>query len=78
LTLGNTTNTLYDLFIASKGANIADGTDLNTIKTPGIRHSSTSTNSATMTNVPWKSSGFRLITLAGYGSSLSSYGIQLA
>lgn len=77
LTLGSTTNTLYDLFITSNGTVIADSTDLNTIKTPGIRYSASSTNSATMTNAPWTSSGFRLITLTGYSSS-SSYGIQLA
>ena len=77
LTLGSTTNTLYDLFITSNGTVIADNTDLNTIKTPGIRYSGFSTNSATMANAPWTSSGFRLITLTGYGSA-SSYNIQLA
>lgn len=85
LTIKKAATTLYDLFIASNGSAISKNTDINTIKTVGIRYSAENavTQSLTMgtdangkaIKVPQIGSGFRLITLSGY-SSTNTYSHQ--
>ena len=85
LTIKKAATDLYDLFIASNGSAIAKNTDINTIKTVGIRYSAENavTQSLTMgtdangkaIKVPQIGSGFRLITLSGY-SSTNTYSHQ--
>ena len=77
LKINGTNNTLYDVALYAIGTLLTENTDLNTIKAPGIYYSSSSTLTKTLTNKPWESSGFRLMTFAGYGA-ISSYGLQVA
>jgi hypothetical protein len=64
------------MFMYQRGSELAEATDLNTLKTPSVYHSPDSTRSATLVNTPWKSSGYRVITMTGY-SGTSTYGWQL-
>ena len=85
LTIKKVATDLYDLFVASNGSSIAKNTNINTIKTVGIRYSSENAVTQTLTmgtdangkaiQAPQIGSGFRLITLSGY-SSANTYGHQ--
>lgn len=76
LKLNGSNKVLYDMFMYQRGSELAANTDLNTLKTPSVYHSPDSTRSATLVNTPWKSSGYRVITMTGY-SGTSTYGWQL-
>lgn len=78
LKLNGSNKTLYDVFLYSRGANLKSSsiTDVNTVKAPSIYYSASSTESSSITNTPWTSSGYRLITMAGY-AGISDYGYQL-
>ena len=75
ITLNGTDYIARSPYLECYGTVLAENTDLNTIKTPGIRYSSGKDRSATLANTPLTTSGFRLFTHTGYGSA-SSYGIQ--
>ena len=68
------------MLLQAQGQNIsaAEITDINTIKAPSVYYSNNSTETSGITNSPQSaSSGYRLMTFAGYYGT-SSYGWQLA
>lgn len=75
ISLGGTDYVARSPYVECYGTILDENTDLNTIKTPGIRYSSGSDRSTTLVNTPLKTSGFRLFTHSGYGSG-SSYSMQ--
>ena len=79
LKIHSSSYTLKERMLNGTGKSLSEAsiTDLNTIKTPSVYYSAASSVSKTLTNAPWTSSGFRLITFAGYGGD-SSYGLQVA
>lgn len=80
LKINGTNNILYDMLLQARGQNIsaAEITDINTIKTPSVYYSNNSTETSGLANSPQSaSSGYRLMTFAGYQGT-SSYGWQLA
>lgn len=54
------------LDISTKGTAIPSGANLDEYLTPGVYISTSSTNSATLTNPPWTNSGFKLVVMQHY------------